>query len=78
MTPLWCAAVANKLEVVKFLAEWGANINATSDSQSTPVRSACFMTNIEVRSTKNNDVLAGMSPYVIPSPKVYLKCLLVF
>ena len=48
VTPLWCAAVANKLEVVKTLIKHGADINATSDTQSTPVRSACFMTNIEV------------------------------
>ena len=48
VTPLWCAAVANKLDVVKLLIKHGADVNATSDTQSTPVRSACFMTNIEV------------------------------
>lgn len=48
VTPLWCAAVANKLEVVKTLVKHGAQVNATSDTQSTPVRSACFMSNIEV------------------------------
>lgn len=48
VTPLWCSAVANKLEVVKTLVKHGAEVNATSDTKSTPVRSACFMTNIEV------------------------------
>lgn len=48
VTPLWCAAVANKLDVVKLLIKHNADVNATSDTQSTPVRSACFMTNIEV------------------------------
>ena len=48
VTPLWCAAVADKLEVVKTLIKHGADVNATSDTESTPVRSACFMTNIEV------------------------------
>lgn len=48
VTPLWCSAVANKVEVVKILLAHGANVNATSDTNSTPVRSACYMTNIEV------------------------------
>jgi ankyrin repeat protein len=48
VTPLWCAAVANKLEVVKSLVEHGADINSPSDTESTPVRSACYMTNISV------------------------------
>lgn len=47
-TPLWVAAVTNHLPVVKLLTRLGANINAVSDSGSTPVRSACFMTNVEV------------------------------
>lgn len=48
VTPLWCAAVANQLEVVKTLIRHGADVNATSDTLSTPVRSACYMTNIDV------------------------------
>ncbi|KAL4231195.1 Protein fem-1 B [Mactra antiquata] len=48
VTPLWVAAVANKLEVVKSLVEHGANVNSPSDTKSTPVRSACYMTNISV------------------------------
>lgn len=48
VTPLWCAAVAGNLEVVKTLISHGANINSPSDTESTPVRSACYMTNISV------------------------------
>ncbi|XP_045190809.1 protein fem-1 homolog C-like isoform X1 [Mercenaria mercenaria] len=48
VTPLWCAAVANKIEVVKALVEHGAEINSPSDTESTPVRSACYMTNVAV------------------------------
>ena len=48
VTPLWCAAVANKLEVVRTLVSHGANVNAPSDTDSTPIRSACYMTNIEI------------------------------
>ena len=51
VTPLWCASVANKLEVVKTLIKHNSDVNSTSDTQSTPVRSACYMTNIEVRVT---------------------------
>lgn len=48
VTPLWCAAISNRLNVVKCLVRLGANINAVSDTGSTPVRSACFMSNIAV------------------------------
>jgi len=48
VTPLWCAAVADKLEVVRTLIRHGAEVNALSDTQSTPVRSACYMTNIDI------------------------------
>ena len=43
-----CAAVSGKLAVVKCLVRLGANINALSDTGSTPVRSACFMSNMEI------------------------------
>lgn len=46
VTPLWCAAVSGKLPVIKCLISHGAEINAVSDSGSTPVRSACFMTHL--------------------------------
>ncbi|KAH6945748.1 hypothetical protein HPB50_009743 [Hyalomma asiaticum] len=48
VTPLWCAAVAGKLAVVKQLIDYGANVNSVSDTGSTPVRSACFMSHREV------------------------------
>ncbi|XP_048486625.1 protein fem-1 homolog A-A isoform X3 [Plutella xylostella] len=44
VTPLWCAAVAGRLGVLRVLADAGADLDAGSDSGSTPVRSACFMT----------------------------------
>ncbi|XP_069695746.1 protein fem-1 homolog C [Periplaneta americana] len=48
VTPLWCAAVSGKLAVIKCLVEHGANVNAISDTGSTPVRSACFMTHLDI------------------------------
>ena len=41
VTPLCCAAVSNKLEVVKLLIDLGADVNAVSDIDSTPVLYAC-------------------------------------
>ena len=40
--------MADKLEVVKALIDHNANINSASDTGSTPVRSACYMTNFSV------------------------------
>lgn len=48
VTPLWCAAVSGKIAVVKLLTRLGADVNAPSDTGSTPVRSACFMTHVDV------------------------------
>lgn len=48
VTPLWCAAVAGKLAVVKQLVAFGADVNSVSDTGSTPVRSACFMSHRDV------------------------------
>lgn len=48
VTPLWCAVVSGKLPVVRYLIRVGCDVNATSDSGSTPVRSACFMTHLEI------------------------------
>lgn len=48
VTPIWCAAVSGKLSVVEILLKAGADINSLSDSGSTPIRSACFMTHFEV------------------------------
>ncbi|PAA67374.1 hypothetical protein BOX15_Mlig034082g1 [Macrostomum lignano] len=41
-SPLWCAAAAGQLEVVKFLIAKGANVNKTTCTNSTPLRAACF------------------------------------
>jgi len=43
VTPLWCAAVSGRLAVVRVLLSYGADVNAVSDSGSTPVRSACYI-----------------------------------
>ncbi|XP_074598395.1 protein fem-1 homolog A-like [Brevipalpus obovatus] len=48
VTPLWCAAVSGKLDVLKFLVERGADIDSVSDKGSTPVRSACYMNHVAV------------------------------
>ncbi|XP_076055729.1 protein fem-1 homolog C isoform X2 [Oratosquilla oratoria] len=40
--PLWCAAAAGHLEVVSYLLARGANVNATTKTNSTPLRAACF------------------------------------
>ncbi|KAF0303543.1 Protein fem-1 C [Amphibalanus amphitrite] len=48
VTPLWCAAVAGRLPVVRCLCRHGADVNCQSDSGSTPVRSACFMTHLDI------------------------------
>nr|AWC26115.1 Fem-1B [Artemia franciscana] len=48
VSPLWCAAVAGRLQVVKCLVKYGANVNCVSDTGSTPVRSACFMTYYDI------------------------------
>lgn len=48
VTPLWCAAVSGQLTVVQALLRHKASINAASDTGSTPVRSACFMSNLEM------------------------------
>jgi hypothetical protein len=48
VTPLWCAAVAGKLKVVEVLVCYGADVNSVSDTGSSPVRSACFMTHLDI------------------------------
>ena len=50
VTPLWCAAVSGRLAVVKVLIRFGANVDAVSDSGSTPIRSTCYI----VRGDNNN------------------------
>lgn len=53
VTPLWCAAVLGKVNVVKCLLRLGSNVNALSDTGSTPVRSACFMIADNSSETRN-------------------------
>lgn len=48
VTPLWCAAVAGKYSVVDVLVRYGADVNSMSDTGSTPVRSACYMTHLDI------------------------------
>ena len=48
VSPVWCAAASGKLEVVKYLIEFGANVNSESDTGSTPIRSACFFSHLEI------------------------------
>lgn len=48
VSPLWAAVVSGKLSMVKYLVRIGCDINATSDSGSTPVRSACYMTHTDI------------------------------
>ncbi|XP_014291823.1 protein fem-1 homolog B isoform X2 [Halyomorpha halys] len=41
-TPLWCAAGAGHLNVVKTLVKAGADVNHTTTNNSTPMRAACY------------------------------------
>lgn len=40
--PLWCAAAAGHLQLVRLLVRAGANVNSTTRTHSTPLRAACF------------------------------------
>lgn len=40
--PLWCAAAAGYLKIVKLLVNKGARVNSTTKTNSTPLRAACF------------------------------------
>ncbi|PAA65820.1 hypothetical protein BOX15_Mlig027157g2 [Macrostomum lignano] len=41
-TALWCAAGAGHMEIIRCLVENGAQVNKTTNSNSTPLRAACF------------------------------------
>ncbi|XP_029044530.1 protein fem-1 homolog CG6966 isoform X2 [Osmia lignaria lignaria] len=40
--PLWCAAAAGHLALVRLLVKRGAKVNSTTKTNSTPLRAACF------------------------------------
>jgi ankyrin repeat protein len=40
--PLWCAAAAGHLALVKLLVKRGAKVNSITKTNSTPLRAACF------------------------------------
>lgn len=40
--PLWCAAAAGYLNIVKYLIKTGSGVNKTTYTNSTPLRAACF------------------------------------
>lgn len=40
--PLWCAAAAGHLALVKLLVRRGAKVNSITKTNSTPLRAACF------------------------------------
>lgn len=46
--PLWCAAAAGYLKVVKLLVKHGACVNSTTKTHSTPLRAACFDGHFEI------------------------------
>ncbi|CAK9302952.1 unnamed protein product [Gordionus sp. m RMFG-2023] len=49
VSSLWCSAVKGYMALAQILVEFGkADVNSTSDSGSTPIRSACFMNKIEI------------------------------
>lgn len=48
VTPLWCASVANKLDVVKMLLRHNAQVSAKSDTGYTPAEIAWCASNTEI------------------------------
>ena len=48
VTPLWCAAALEELDMVELLIKLGANIDAVSGTGDTPVLYACSLMNINV------------------------------
>ncbi|VDI84289.1 Hypothetical predicted protein [Mytilus galloprovincialis] len=47
--PLWCATgLENGLDIIKLLTEHGADVNGPTNSQSTPLISACLLLNIPI------------------------------
>ncbi len=46
--PIWCAAAAGYLPIVKFLVKAGTEVNKTTFTNSTPLRAACFDGHLEI------------------------------
>ncbi|XP_044001373.1 protein fem-1 homolog C isoform X2 [Aphidius gifuensis] len=46
--PLWCAAAAGHLSIVRLLVRRGAKLNSTTMTNSTPLRAACFDGHFEI------------------------------
>ncbi|KAH1026419.1 hypothetical protein HUJ05_000091 [Dendroctonus ponderosae] len=46
--PLWCAAAAGHMEIVKLLISHGAEVNTITRTNSTPLRAACFDGHLEI------------------------------
>lgn len=46
--PLWCAAAAGHIDIVKFLIKADAGVNSTTFTNSTPLRAACFDGHLEI------------------------------
>ena len=46
--PLWCAAAAGHLNLVKLLVKYKALVNSATKTNSTPLRAACFDGHFEI------------------------------
>ena len=46
--PLWVAAAAGCVPIVRFLVRKGASVNCTTKTNSTPLRAACFDGHFEI------------------------------
>lgn len=46
--PLWCAAAAGHLNLVKVLVKYKASVNSATKTNSTPLRAACFDGHFEI------------------------------
>lgn len=46
--PLWCAAAAGHMDIVKLLISHGAEVNTITRTNSTPLRAACFDGHLEI------------------------------
>jgi hypothetical protein len=56
--------VSGRLAVVKTLLRHGANVDAVSDSGSTPVRSACYIVRPVIGGPTNHLVREEMNDYI--------------